>query len=68
MADRALLTIPETAASLQVSRATVYRLVKDGSLQVVKVRGLTRVRPSAIARYLDALERRNRETWVGLHG
>jgi excisionase family DNA binding protein len=65
MADRVVLTVPEAADSLQVSRATIYRLLADGVLESIKVRGVTRIRPTAIARYLDTLERCSRQTWAG---
>ena len=65
MAERPVLTIPEAADALRVSRATVYRIIDDGDLQSVKVRGVMRVRLSALNRYLDALERRSRDEMVG---
>ena len=65
MAERPVLTIPEAADALRVSRATVYRIIDDGDLQSVKVRGVMRVRLSALNRYLDALERRARDEMVG---
>ena len=34
-----LVTVKQVAERLQVSRGTVYNLVKDGKLKAVKVRG-----------------------------
>lgn len=48
-----LLTLRETAAALRCSRATVFRLVADQQLTVVRIRGLVRVRREAIAALLD---------------
>lgn len=47
-----LLTVTETAARLKVSRATVFRLLRDGELQRLKVRGVTRISTYDIAQYL----------------
>lgn len=57
-----LLTIPETAAQLRVSRTTVYRLINEGHLATVdisRVPGHTRTRVSraAITRYVKDRER-----------
>jgi excisionase family DNA binding protein len=35
--DRALLTIPEAVVALRISRATLYRLIKDGKLHRAKI-------------------------------
>lgn len=59
-----LLTIPQAAQTLAVSRSTVYRLIADGALETVRVRGIRRIRPTAVQRYLDALERDARERAV----
>jgi excisionase family DNA binding protein len=52
-----LRTVAETAEALRVSRATVYRLVKDRKLRVTKVRGSTFVAQAEIDRYLKNAER-----------
>ncbi len=44
-----LLTIRQAADRLSVSTRTIYRLVADGQLESVKVRGCTRLRESAVA-------------------
>ncbi|HET9552665.1 MAG TPA: helix-turn-helix domain-containing protein [Anaeromyxobacteraceae bacterium] len=48
-----LLTVREVAARLRVSRATVYRLVKRGTLPVVRVSNAIRVPTDAMCRSLD---------------
>jgi len=58
-------TIDQVAQCLQVSRATVYRLIGEGALEAVPVRGKHRVRPQAITRYLDNVQKRARESRVG---
>lgn len=60
-----LLTVPQTADRLAVSRSTVYRLIDDGALETIHVRGNRRIRLSALQRYLDGLERHARERAVG---
>ncbi len=55
MPDRPLLTIPQAAAELVVSRHTVYRLITDGTLEAVQVRSRLRIRPRDLERYLDRL-------------
>ena len=49
--------IPEAATLLYVSRATLYRLVKDRKLRLTKVRGRSFVADREIERYLRAAER-----------
>lgn len=47
------LTIPQVAQRLKVSRNTVYRLISDGDLPVVEVRGVSRVMEDDLKAYLD---------------
>ena len=61
-----LLTIPESAESLRVSRSTVYRLVAEGQIETIFVRGVRRVRPEALKRYIDSQQRSQREQMVNL--
>ena len=49
MADR-LLTVQEACEYLRVSRATLYRLAKDGRVPLRKVRGRTVAGKAALAR------------------
>jgi len=62
-----VLTVSKVASALKVSRSTAYRIIAQGILESVQVRGMTRVRPAAIERYLDVLERSTRETLAGFH-
>ncbi len=41
--DKALLTISEVAEIINVSKFTVYRMLKDGELQATKIRGSIRI-------------------------
>lgn len=61
-----LLTIPEAADLLALSRATLYRLIADGQIETLRIGGVQRIRPRALDRFLDAVERRSRERAVGL--
>lgn len=46
-----LLTVAEVAPLLRVCKATVYRMVKDGSLKAVHVLNGVRIRRSALAEF-----------------
>lgn len=46
-----LLTQAEAAKRLNVSTTSIWRLIKEGRLQVVDVRGRRRVRLSSLIRY-----------------
>ena len=61
-----LLTIPESAASLRVSRSTIYRLIAEGQIETISVRGVRRVRPEALKRFIDNQQRNHREQVVNL--
>lgn len=45
-------TIPETAQLLRVSDETIRRMIKDGQLDAVKVRGQWRIRKESVDKYL----------------
>ncbi len=47
-----LLTIPEVAQTLQISRALAYNLVKTGELNAVHIRSAKRIRPEDLAAYI----------------
>ena len=47
-----LLTVSEVAKQLKVNRNFVYKLIKDGELEAVKV-GSIKVRVYALNRYID---------------
>jgi len=49
-----LLTVAEVAAMLRVSRATVYRLVRNAALPVVKIGADMRIDPADVERWLES--------------
>jgi excisionase family DNA binding protein len=51
------LTVAEVAATMRVSKMTVYRLVHGGTLPAVRVGRSFRVRESSVEEYL-------RDSWV----
>jgi excisionase family DNA binding protein len=53
LSDEPLLTITEVAASLRVSKMTIYRLVHAGELPAIRIGRSFRVRASALRTYLD---------------
>lgn len=53
MTEETLLTLEEVAKRLNVSVATVRRLINDGELRAVKIRFQLRVRPSDLEDYLS---------------
>ncbi len=52
LAGGMLLTVAEVAASVRVSKMTVYRLIKGGDLPAVRVGKNFRIRESDVERYL----------------
>lgn len=50
---RELVTVKQVADCLQVSRGTVYNLIKDGKLKAVKVRNMIRLNRDEVCAYLD---------------
>lgn len=55
--DTRAYTVPEAAEQLSISRAKLYQLVADGTVASVKIGKNRRIRASALAAYLDRLER-----------
>lgn len=53
-ADDRLLTVQEVALAMRVSNMTVYRLIKTGELQAIRVGRNFRIRESDVDRYFDA--------------
>jgi excisionase family DNA binding protein len=47
-----LLRVSEAAARLTVNIRTIWRMIADGELQVVHIRGCTRVYLSSVADYI----------------
>lgn len=50
--DTRLITYRETAKRLGVSYTTVWRLIKDGEIEVVSVRGKNRVKLSSVMKFV----------------
>jgi len=50
-------TIPECAEAIRMSKNTIYRLVHEGVLEAIQIRGKYRIRKSAVDRYLANLDR-----------
>jgi excisionase family DNA binding protein len=50
-----LLSVKDVAASLGVSRCTVYRLCERGELPHLRISNAIRVRPSDLRHFIDAL-------------
>ena len=51
-----LLTVPQAAARLRVSRTTVYRLLQDGTLRGVTVRRSRRIPLDELVNYVQQLQ------------
>ena len=54
--DRKLLSIKQTAAAMGVSRTTVWRMLRDGGLPFVELRGSRRVPSAAITAFVKGGE------------
>lgn len=52
----AILTIPEAAGALRVSRATINRLCAAGRLSAVKLPGGTRIKTATVRALIEAAE------------
>lgn len=50
--DKQLLTLEDACERLQVSEATIRRLVKDGELRVVRIGRAIRVRPEDLDAFI----------------
>ena len=48
-----LLTVPEACRHLAISRATLYRLMADGSIWPVRIGGSVRFRPSDLGAFVS---------------
>jgi len=60
-----LLTVGDAAALLSVSTRTVARLVDSGAIEAIHIGRCLRIRPSAVERYVMALQRAQRERTAG---
>lgn len=50
-----LYTIPEVAKLLRISKATLYRMMRDGRIQTVKMGRKTLFRESELNRFIESL-------------
>jgi excisionase family DNA binding protein len=62
--ENLLFTIPEAADSLRLSRSTIYRLIASGDIETLTVRGIQRIRPMALQRFVERQQRAARERLV----
>ena len=56
-----LLTVPEAARLLAIGRTSLYRLIQDGDLRVVKIGRATRVALVDLRAFVDEARRRTVE-------
>ena len=54
---RRLVTVADASRILQVSRSTIYRLISDRDLPVVKIGRSTRIEEEALERLIDPTRR-----------
>lgn len=52
---RLLLTVPEAAAALAISRSKLYELLTAGTLQSIRIDGSRRIPVTALHAYIAAL-------------
>ena len=51
--DKVLLTIHEVAEIFNLSKFTIYRMLKDGEIQATRIRGSIRVFGSSLEKYIS---------------
>ena len=51
--QRLLLTVSEAAQRLGIGRSLLYELLTEGKIESIHVRRLRRIRPEALAAYID---------------
>ena len=61
MAERLLLTIPETTRRLNVGRTMTYELIMSGELESVTIGRARRVPADAVAAYVERLRSATRK-------
>ena len=62
---RQLYSVQQVCNQLQISRATLYRLIKAGQIEALHIRSLTRFTDSSIAKFLKTQEVKASEEKVG---
>ena len=55
MEQQMLMTIPEAARRLALSRSTLYRLIRQGQLRTIRVGRARRVPVTELARFTEQL-------------
>ncbi|SEG94689.1 DNA binding domain-containing protein, excisionase family [Thermomonospora echinospora] len=50
-----MLTVPEAARALAISRSKLYELIKSGALRSVRIEGSRRIPRKALDDYIDHL-------------
>ncbi|MEU8306888.1 helix-turn-helix domain-containing protein [Actinomadura sp. NPDC048955] len=50
-----LLTVPEAAKALAISRSKLYELLASGAVRSVRIDGARRIPPNALNDYVNAL-------------
>ena len=63
--DSPLLSVSDVARQLNVSSRTVNRLLTRGDIESLTIGRCRRIRPSALIRYVNALQKTQREKTVG---
>lgn len=54
--------VPQAAEVIGVSESTMWRLIRDGEVVALKIRGCTVIRRGQLLKYLRATEARQRST------
>lgn len=54
-----LLSVPEASNYLGIHRGTLYRLIKDGDLPIVKLAGRTLIRPTDLSALIEVNTRKS---------
>ena len=55
-----MLTVNQVAARLSVSRRTIFRLIADGNLSVVRIGGATRIVESDLDHFIEQRTQKGR--------
>ena len=53
--DQVLLTVPEAARRLGISRALLYKMIASGEIESVHVHTLRKITPEALTRFVESL-------------
>lgn len=53
MDDYYIYTVRDIAQILQVCTKTVYQIIRDGDLEIIRVRGQIRVTSSSLKKYME---------------